>query len=141
VLQPNISRLPLRCGDCFRVVPFYRLPHADGRKSYEDILHWQRLHEWLDGLWTDSGVGERFAYRELSRHDSDLSKEGRQVCRRIERQSQVPTYYSLHYYSLRSRPASRTRPCPGCGRKWLLGERWHWYSLRCNRCRLVSDIE
>ena len=66
--------VPLCCGKCGGVVPLYRIPHTTEYGTYEDILFWARRYRALDQIWIESGVGEQLAYRELSRHDSDLSK-------------------------------------------------------------------
>lgn len=133
--------VPLCCGGCDGVVPLYRIPHTSKHGDYDDIRYWAWRYRCLDQLWTHSGFGEHFAYRELSRHDSDLSKTGRGVCRRIEQRSGITTYYYLYRWSGRSIAAERKRLCPSCGRKWLLDSAWHGRcDFRCDRCRLVSNI-
>lgn len=135
------TELPIQCCGCRGFVPFYRFRHTTEYGSYEDILFWTRRYRALDKLWFNGGVGEQFAYRELSHHDSDLSKTGRDICRRIEKRAGVCTYYYLYRWYGRSVAAERRRPCPGCGRKWLLKEPWHWpCTLRRDQCRLVSNI-
>jgi predicted nucleic acid-binding Zn ribbon protein len=136
-----ITEPPVRCGACRGVVPVYRLPFTSEHNDYDDVRYWMRRYRCLDELWLMSGVGEQFAYRELSRCDSDLSWMGRGICRRIEKRTGVPAYYYLYKYYGRSIAAEQKRTCPGCGRKWLLKESWHaLYDFRCERCRLVSNI-
>lgn len=135
------TEVPLSCGECMGVVPLYRIPHTTEHGTYEDIRNWVHRYDALNALWFDSGVGEQFAYRQLSRHDSDLSSTGRSICRRIEKLTGTPTYYYLCRWYARSVPAERRRRCPSCNRKWLLPEPWHGiYDFRCDRCRLVSNI-
>jgi predicted nucleic acid-binding Zn ribbon protein len=133
--------MPLECADCNGVVPLYRIPHTGEHGDYGDIRYWVGRYRTLDDLWTDSGVGEQFAYRQLSRHDSDLSKLGRAVCRRIEKNTGIATYYYLYHWYTRSPAAERRRTCPSCGRKWLQELPWMGrYEFRCGRCRLVSNF-
>ncbi|MBN1510954.1 MAG: DUF2310 family Zn-ribbon-containing protein [Phycisphaerae bacterium] len=131
---------PLQCGDCRGVVPLYRVPPIAEYGDYEDARFWTYHYQAFDSIWIASGAGERFAYRQLATPDSELSMEGRDVCRRIEAGSGIPTYYHLLRQHGRSRKAERKRKCPGCGGEWLLGESWlGLYDFRCDPCRLVSE--
>jgi predicted nucleic acid-binding Zn ribbon protein len=135
------TEVPLWCGECRGTVPLYRIPHTTDHGTYEDIRYWVHRYRVLDELWIDSGVGEQFGYRELSRHDSDLSKTGRDICRRIEQLTRTRTYYYLYRWYARSAATDRRRPCPSCGKKWLVEPPWLGrYEFRCDRCRLVSNI-
>lgn len=130
---------PLSCGDCGGTVPLYRLPPTSEVGNYEDIIFFARRYRVMDKLWLGSGTGERFAYRELSRIDSELSVEGRDLCRRIEKSSGIAVYYYVMRYYGKSLVAERKCPCPGCGRKWFIDEPGV-HDFHCDRCRLVSDI-
>ncbi len=131
---------PLSCGDCNRLVPLYRIPHTYENRSYEDIVWWAHCYRRFDKLWLDSGVGERLGYREASRYDSVLNREGREACGRIRERTRAPAYYYLKRHYGRSDRAEYRRLCPGCGGKWLLSEPWHdRYDFRCERCFLVSE--
>ncbi len=135
------TEVPLRCGDCFGVVPLYRFPPTSPCGTYEDVLCWENRYHCMDALWSDNGPGEEIGYREMSEPDSELSRDGRAVCRRIEKLSKTPTYYYLFRYHGHSLAAERRRPCPGCERGWLLEHGWHdRYDFRCTRCRLVSNV-
>src|SRR5262249_48613682 len=129
----------LTCGDCFRSVPLYRIPHTDAQ-SYQDILFWQSNYRACDHLQMACTTGERFGMRELSHVGSALSLEGRGVCEKITNLTGIPTYYYLYRYKGRSRTSETKRLCPACGGSWLLQERWHLFDFRCDRCRLVSNI-
>jgi predicted nucleic acid-binding Zn ribbon protein len=132
---------PLRCGDCRGVIPLYRLPYITKGRTYECILSWAYYYRLFDGMWIGSGVGEQLAYRELSRHDSDLSRHGREICASLGKHTGTPTYYALMKYYGRSQASERKRKCPNCGRKWLLDARWlDRFEFRCDRCCLVSEI-
>ena len=107
------------------------------------LRYWHHRYRVLDQLWTASDVGERFAYRQLSELQSDLSKLGRLVCRNVEKTAGIPTYYYLYRWYGRSVASEHRRSCPGCGRKWFADEsqRLSWFfGFRCDRCRLVSNI-
>ncbi len=132
---------PLRCGECFDPVPLYRIPHTDECGTYEDIIFWRRNYQRFDGIWFASRAGERFAYRCLSRFDSELSAAGREVCERIRKLTGKRVYYYLYRHYGRSRNSERRRHCPSCQGEWLLDEPWHGcFDFRCDRCCLVSNI-
>jgi predicted nucleic acid-binding Zn ribbon protein len=131
---------PLRCGDCFRPVPLYRIPHTSGG-DYHDIVSWNSCYQACDTLQMGCTGGERFGMKELSRHDSHLARSGRAICGRIEAATKVPIYYYLYRYGGRTLERERARPCPSCGGRWLLPEPWHrLFDFRCKPCRLISNI-
>lgn len=66
---------PLRCGDCFGVVPLYRIPHTYDDEYY-DIICWQSDYQACDSLQMNCSTGERFGTQQISRHNSSLSKRG-----------------------------------------------------------------
>jgi predicted nucleic acid-binding Zn ribbon protein len=133
---------PLMCGEHYLPVPLYRVPHTHhAGPSFEDILCWQREWKCCDELQMACGFGERFATKQMSDLDSPLTTNGRDLCRRIEKLSGVPTYYYLYRGNGRSLTAEQGRPCPSCGKKWLLGNPLHdLFDFKCDRCRLVSNI-
>jgi predicted nucleic acid-binding Zn ribbon protein len=133
---------PLVCGEHNLPVPLYRVPHTyDADPSYWDIMCWQRNWKSCDNLQMSCGAGERFATKEISDPNSSLAIDGRDLCRRIEERSGVPTYYYLYRGNGRSVASEKRRPCPGCGKKWLLTTPLHnLLDFKCDRCRLVSNI-
>lgn len=131
---------PLRCGDCFRPVPLYRLPRMEGGVQ-EDAVFWAGDFRRCDALQMNCATGERFGTREVSRLDSSLSRRGRAVCDRLQAATGVPVFHYLYRYGGRSVAKEEARRCPGCDRRWLLREPWHrLFDFRCERCRLVSNI-
>ena len=56
------NELPVRCGDCFGPVPFYRLNAAD-HGEYLFIRHWTANYQACDTLQMKCSVGESFAQR------------------------------------------------------------------------------
>ncbi len=132
---------PLRCATCFGAVPLYRIPHTSDCENYEDLIFWRRQYQRLDALWLNSGPAEETAYRELTRHDSALAREGRALCRGITARTGRPAYYYVMKHRGRSRVLEQARRCPACGGKWLLDRPWHrFFDFRCDKCRLLSQV-
>jgi predicted nucleic acid-binding Zn ribbon protein len=135
------SASPFRCGACFDPVPLYRLPVTNEAGSREHVLWWQDTYQAMDWLFIGSGPGERFAHDQLSRFDSELSIDGRDLARGLEKKLRVPVYYYLSKYFGRSDRAERRRMCPSCGKAWLRKERLHRiFDFQCQRCRLLSNV-
>lgn len=130
----------VRCGNCFRPVPLYRLPRHEN-DEFNDVIRWSSNYKSCDSLFMHSGTGERFGYREMSRIDSSLTREGRKICTKIEQDTGKPTYYYLHRYYGRRLVVEEARKCPGCGREWRLSERWHnLLDFKCDGCRLLCCL-
>jgi predicted nucleic acid-binding Zn ribbon protein len=130
----------VRCGDCFHPVPLYRLPRHEN-DEFNDVIWWSSNYKSCDSLFMHSGTGERFGYREMSRIDSSLTRDGRKICTKIEQGTGKPTYYYLHRYYGRSLAVEEARKCPGCGGEWRLPERWHnLFDFKCDSCRLLSCL-
>ena len=130
----------VRCADCFRSVPLYRLPpQRDG--DYHGILQWRADYRACDALQMRTRVGERFAEAQLQRLDSALTRCGLEICREFTQSTQLPVYYYLHRSRGSSLRVERGRKCPGCGGDWLLERRWHHvFDFRCDNCRLLADV-
>lgn len=132
---------PLRCGACFRPIALYRMPVTNEAENHQDLLRWQDTYQALDWLFIGTGPGERFAHEQLSRFDSDLSTDGRELARKLETKVLVPVYYYLSKYFGRSDRTERTRKCPSCGKAWLRKEPLHRiFDFQCQRCRLLSNV-
>ncbi len=125
---------PVRCGDCYGVVPLYRLPHPPGEKSHQSFRVWMGLYKACDELQMHCGFGEKFGLDQMCRLGSPLSRIGRQLCGRMTRKMRRPFYYYLHRHNW-----PNSRKCPGCGRDWILPVRHHFFDCRCDGCRLVSQ--
>jgi len=128
---------PVFRGDDGELVPRYLLP-ARVREGLGFWLHSSRHHYWV---WLHSADLEVPAYEQIATIDSGTATRGRKLCRSIERATGIPTYYFLlKYYS---RVGDKDRPCPGCGRRWLLpgdGPSLSRYiQFLCRRYRLVSE--
>lgn len=133
---------PLRSGDNGNPIPTYLLYLK--YRTREELSWWLNSSALHDAMWIQSGKLERAAYRQLADPKSELSESGRAVCREIETQTKIPTYYYLmRYHKL---PGKQPREvCPDCGRKWLVLEYdeklrfWHFH-LKCDNCRLVAHL-
>jgi predicted nucleic acid-binding Zn ribbon protein len=86
------------------------------------------------------------AYKQLADPKSDLSVTGRELCARIEKATEKPTFYYLMRYWCRN-DGEATRTCPLCGGEWRLSDQekedktpFHRFHFRCNGCRLVFRI-
>lgn len=136
---------PVRTGSAGEPVPAYSLPLDD--PEIEWIHGWAHRYRAYDLIWICSGALEIPAYIQTADPNSELSKDGRLICRRIERGTGRPTYYYLHrHYGWRDQERERNRKCPGCGRAWAqqveASLRWGIadFEFRCDRCRLVSSV-
>lgn len=130
---------PLTCGTCNKSVPLYRLPiYYD--YGYMPILSWETNYISCDSLQMNCEVGERWALNQMQEITSQLSKQGLEICRKIEELTSVPTYYYLHNYK-KLKGDQLTRPCPGCRKKWNLKTQLHnLYDFKCDTCKIVSTI-
>jgi predicted nucleic acid-binding Zn ribbon protein len=132
---------PVRCGRCFNPIPLYRLPATSEAGNYQDVLWWQDTYQAFDWIFIGSGPGERFAHEQLSRFDSELSADGRELARELEKKVRVPVYYCLSKHFGRSDRAERKRKCPSCGKNWRRDEPLNRiFDFQCRRCRLLSNV-
>jgi predicted nucleic acid-binding Zn ribbon protein len=132
---------PLRCGACFDPIALYSVPATNEAGNHQDVLWWQDTYQAMDWLFIGTGAGERFAHDQLSRFDSELSKDGRELARNLEKKARVPVYYYLSKHFGRSDRAERKRKCPSCGKAWLRKEPLHRiFDFQCQRCRLLSNV-
>jgi predicted nucleic acid-binding Zn ribbon protein len=132
---------PLRCGACFGPVPLYKVPATNEVGNYENILAWQDIYRAMDWLFIATGPGERFAHDQLSRVDSRLSRNGRELARTLEKKVRIPVYYYLYKHFGRSDRVERQRRCPSCGKAWLRNQPLHRiFDFQCRRCRLLSNV-
>ncbi len=62
------------------------------------ILSWETNYISCDSLQMNCEVGERWALNQMQEITSQLSKQGLEICRKIEELTSIPTYYYLHNY-------------------------------------------
>ncbi|QIF03673.1 DUF2310 family Zn-ribbon-containing protein [Roseimicrobium sp. ORNL1] len=134
---------PVCRGDGGAQVPVFRVPVSTDIK--ERLREWQRSYRHHDHLWLASGTLEMAAYRELADSESELSREGRELCWMVESATGIPTYYYLMRYWSRRPSVEARRSCPGCGCAWRVERseegrpRFCDFEFKCDRCRLVSN--
>lgn len=130
----------LRCGDCFQPVPLYTIPPTY-EHDYYNLIRWETDYQACDRLQMGCETGERFGLREMEHIHSGLTQRGREICRKIEVGTRLPTYYYLHKWKAHSKEAERKRRCPSCGEHWKLAEQLHkLFDFRCVPCRLLSNF-
>jgi predicted nucleic acid-binding Zn ribbon protein len=129
---------PLQCGDCRRPVAFYQLPRLD-LSLRQKLLGWQADYQACDSLFISSGFAEMWAYRQMSRHDSGLTKDGRELCEELEVKVRLPVfYYLLRHWGQREEEEQKRR-CPSCGKSWFVSESAAFFCFRCKSCSLISS--
>jgi len=130
---------PLTCGTCNKSVPLYRLPiYYD--YGYMPILSWETNYISCDSLQMNCEVGERWALNQMQEITSQLSKQGLEICKKIEELTLIPTFYYLHNYK-KLREDQLSKPCPGCNNKWELKNQLHnFYDFKCDKCKIISII-
>jgi predicted nucleic acid-binding Zn ribbon protein len=131
---------PLRCGDCFGIIPLYRIP-ATKDAEYVDILAWESDYKACDTLQMNCSTGERYGISQLSKYDSSLSKRGIDICNRITTSTGIPTYYYLMKVTGKSNKVELKRKCPSCNGEWFLHETLYGiFDFKCDKCRLLSNV-
>lgn len=130
---------PITCGTCNQALPLYKLPKYSDH-GYRPILSWESNYQSCDTLQMNCEVGERWALNQMQEFNSQLSKQGLEICKKVEELTGVPTYYYLFNYR-KIKGDELTKPCPKCGKQWNLKEPLHgFYDFKCDTCKLVSTI-
>ena len=143
ILYSNYLTLesPLRCGNCFGVIPLYKIPKTYNNEDYYDIKSWESDYQCCDTLQMGCSVGEKFATKQMSEYNSVLSKYGIMVCKKIANLTGKNVYYYLYrYVSTSSKHKEVNRKCPSCGGEWFLEKRIHnLFDFKCDTCFLLSN--
>lgn len=132
---------PLYCGDDFLPVPLYRIPPlANG--DYKTLIKWQEDWQACDQIQINGATRCEFpALEEISDVNSDLSRRGLDLAKRIRYLTKKPVYYYLYRVGGQSKEEEQNRRCPSCGGEWALTEPWFGlFDFRCDKCELVSNI-
>ena len=129
---------PVHHGDHGNLVPTYLLRLS--ALQCEHLFFWNNLYHAIDDVWLDSGELEKAAYEQMANPESELSKDGRKLCKLVEKSTRKPTFYYIHRYGDEVEPEDIDK-CPGCGQSWRTGIEgvWHQFAYRCVACRLVSN--
>lgn len=131
---------PLFCFECAKPVPLYKIP-----KTYDDeyynIRQWSLNYQAYDTLQMSCVAEEAQILDEISNIDSDLTRQGLDLCELIEDLTGNKTYYYLMRANGVSEITERNRKCPGCGADWYRPEQLHnRFDFVCEECRLLSNI-
>lgn len=141
LLITNYSTIdaPLTCGSCNQSVSLYQLP-AYYDHGYMPILSWATNYSACDNLQMNCEVGEEWALDQMQEVDSQLSKQGLELCKKIEALTAVPTFYYLHNYR-KVQEEEPPRGCPSCQQQWALKEPLlDTYDFKCDDCRVISVV-
>jgi predicted nucleic acid-binding Zn ribbon protein len=134
---------PITCGSCFNDVPLYKIPKYD-EYGYMPILSWESNYKSCDTLQMNGLVGEIWAMKQMWQHNSALSKQGIEICKKITQLSNIPTYYYLYNYRRISHKKDLARKCPSCKGEWLIKpineDLGNVFDFKCDKCRLVSPF-
>ncbi|MEP3276249.1 MAG: DUF2310 family Zn-ribbon-containing protein [Stappiaceae bacterium] len=132
------SGAPVACGNCYRMVPLYRLPiYYD--HGYMPILRWQTNYHASEDLFMNDDVGERWARGQMQNVRSQLSQQGLEISANIAELTGTPTYYHLFNYRYRQRK-DQARICPKCKNDWVLSSPLHdAFHYKCDECFLLSS--
>lgn len=134
MLRTDITRIesPVVCGDCGHAVPLYRLPYIRDEQEHYSAVSWQWAYKNVDWLWID-GLADRFTRRQLRDPHSQLSLEGRALCKAYAEK----TGKAFYYYLFQNDKASKT--CPVCDGEWKRERADGRIAYRCDACRVVAD--
>ena len=72
----------LDCGNCKKVVPIYKLKQLTYNDRYE-MLSWETNYKACDDLQLGCTVGEKWATKQMSDPNSQLSKQGIDIARLV----------------------------------------------------------
>ncbi|KMK52361.1 hypothetical protein RO21_01250 [[Actinobacillus] muris] len=129
---------PVYNGEDFCPQPLYRL--GISAELSEAIIKWQEDWQACDQLQMNGSVLETAALAEISDHSSHLSRQGQRLCRQLEQQTAIPTYYYLYRLGKNSE-LEHNRRCPSCHGEWRLPEPLHGiFHFKCDHCRLISNL-
>ncbi|MCL2387543.1 MAG: Zn-ribbon-containing protein [Defluviitaleaceae bacterium] len=134
---------PVVCGDCLEGVPLYKLPkiqYASSGEEHDNILWWEWKYEGYQLQFIGwHGKEERRCHKMMSNPKSPLSKEGRRICKQMEKLTKKPFYYFLYNWY-----KDNKKTCPKCKKPWV-NKDWDnknkkiRYEYVCKKCRLVSN--
>jgi hypothetical protein len=107
-------------------------PYISKEKEHNAITSWQEIYKSIDKVWMYC-LSDRFTFRQLSNPNSQLSKDGRDICTELENKLAKPVYYYIYHYN---KPLNA---CPSCGTPWTDSDNKKIVDLKCDACRLVTD--
>ena len=130
---------PVHCGNCGDYIPLYKLPFIPSgscsdvyEQEHYRLMEWKKAYRDVDRLFMNC-LSDRFTYRQMNKLDSQLSKDGRDICKAYEDVVGIPFYYYVFYYRKTS------ALCPSCGGDWKINSEKTFIDYKCDKCRLVAD--
>lgn len=138
---------PVVCGRCGKSVPLYKLPYLRAERTignfvledeHHTTLSWKAAYQNVDKLWLYC-LSDRFTYRQMNSVESQLAKNGRNICKEFEKATEVPFYYYLFHSTGLSGKKKTPAICPSCGGDWKLTGEKIFVDYKCDKCRLVAD--
>jgi predicted nucleic acid-binding Zn ribbon protein len=122
---------PVICGKCGQSVPLCKLPYSSDSYEHVEVVNWNAA---LQNVYQNYsfGLSTPFNYRQMNKANSELAKEGRDICKGFETATKIPFYY--HLYFKKAAP----KLCPGCSSDWKLREPNILIGYKCEACRLVA---
>ncbi len=85
---------PIKCGNCFGSIPLYKFPKYN-EYSYQEILWWEQDYKACDRLQIGCSVGEKWALNQMQELNSQLTKVGLKICRKMEELFQRIIFYMI----------------------------------------------
>ena len=135
---------PVYCVDCGDEIPLFRLPHLFDDKEHYAILTWQETYNAVEELWVNS-LSDRFTRRQLCDPNSELNKQGVEICKELEKKLQAPVYLFCRCASNTYFGSKRKRPplsvCPKCGGELTPFANQDLAEKACETCRLAFEEE
>jgi predicted nucleic acid-binding Zn ribbon protein len=123
---------PIRCGDCFEPIPIYSIPETnDDGKGYDNIFFWRQNYNSCYQLWFDGTVNEDFHLKQLSDFTSEISIQGFEVCKSIEKTTNKKVYYFLMEFE------NNIKKCPSCNNDFEVLELDKEINKICHNCKIV----
>ena len=131
---------PLDCGNCFKPIPLYKLTKLD-QSIRQDILCWEQDYKSCDNLQMLCTVGEKWATKQMTDHNSQLSREGIEICNQIKLLTGISTFYYLYNRRKLKIDNDKKRLCPSCNGQWILEKELdNFFCFKCNNCDLISSL-
>ena len=129
---------PLYNGNDFAPIPLYQL--GDEAELTTAMIKWQEDWQACDQLQMNGETLEQIALAQISEANSELSQKGRDLTKRIEELTQIPTYYYLYRLGT-NLVEEQNRKCPSCHAEWQLADSLHEiFHFKCDKCRLISNF-
>lgn len=143
ILSTLFSGSAISCGDCFKIIPLYKLPKTccSDKEEYYDIISWKRAYNYCDSLFLNCIIKDTFFVQQMLNTNSELTKEGLKICKTIQECTSVATYYFLYKYYGKNIAKEKRRKCPICKGEWFLNERLHKsFDFKCDNCKLLANM-